>query len=1358
MDPLESLIGESAIMGALRRRVQSLLQRVSALRRLPPVLILGETGTGKTMLARLIYRASARSGGPLVEVNCPGIPETMIERELFGHERNAFTDAGRGKPGLFQAAHGGVLFLDEVGLVPMAVQAKLLKAVDEGTVRRLGATKNEAVDVGIMAATSENLRVAIRERRFREDLYNRLAVLTLDMPPLRERGRDIELLAERLLARTCAEYGIPARVLSDGARAALRAYAWPGNVRELGNVLERVVLSADSRIVSAEMLGLSESGSAVSDPPDDEGAADDRARARLVEALTRTSWNITHTATALRITRQTVRARIQRYGLQPETSRPGRSALRSTATPAEPSPSPPVAAAHVSGERPVDVSLGPVSRMRWDRRRVAYLSARVPTAEPDPSGGTARLLDTLVDKIQGFGGRVEELSPHSVFATFGVEPTEDAPRRAANAATAILKSAERERRVAHAPAESLALAIGIHVSRPLVARFAGVAQIDEGAKREALAILDRLAPSTDEILVSDNVVPFLERHFEIVRLVRGTEVVQRLGGPEPVTAGAHGTTFVGRAREIELLHGLFDRAVEGQGQIVSVVGEAGVGKSRLVRELKRTLPAEAVTVLQGRCVSYGTNVPYLPVLDVLHAVCGIQETDPIEVVDAKVRAVLERFGPTAEPWAPYVLHLVHPRRDPAVSGSAPEAVKARTFEALHQLVVEQQVRRPLLLVIEDLQWIDKTSEELLAALAVMLTGLRVILVTTYRPGYQPSWIGQSYATQIALGPLSPVDGRHLVESVVGDASSVQPVVAAILRRGEGNPFFLEELSYALLERAESSVSSVPDTVHDVIAARADHLADEDRHVLRAAAVIGTDVPFLLLRAVCDVPDENVRASVGRLQAAEFVYATHVAPEPEYRFKHALIYDVVYESVPEGERGALHDRAATAIDKLTPEMRERRPETLARHYTHAGRPREAIAHWHRAAQLAIQRSAHADAMAHIGHALALLEAEPEGADRANREVMVQLTLAIVLTATRGYAAPEVGQALARTRTLADQLADPGQQFSVRWSLWRFHLSRADLRTAEELAVQLLALTEGHEDPMVRVGAYVATALDKFYLGEFAAAKEYLERAVDLYDHGQAGTYVLKYGQDLGLAALGFLGWVHAVQGDLERAADLAHQVVRLARDIRQPFSLALALFLACEIHKHCHDPAMVRSLGDDLVALSREHSFTLFSAIGLMHSGWAQAMMGDLPGGLAVIEQGAELFQSVGQRIGLLRRARLAEALIASGNVEAGLDVVRDALRQVEETEERAFVSELLRLKAEGLLRQGETRQARDLLREAVDHATQQGAWLFALRAATALARLDVEGVELLRAVRRRFPATLDSNDLAIARGLLEDER
>src|SRR5215470_8731616 len=256
MDPLAELVGESPAMEAVRDQVRRLLTPRETGRKLPSVLLNGETGTGKGLVARTIHRAGPRSGGPFVDVNCAAIPETLLEAELFGFERGAFTDARRSKPGLFQAAHRGTIFLDEVGLLPEVMQAKLLKVLEDRTVRRLGATRDEPVDVWIVTATNEDLRVAIRERRFREDLYHRLAVLTVALPPLRERGDDIVTLGENFLARVCADYGVPIKAFTDDARASLRAHAWPGNVRELSNVVERAVLQSGGDVITGAQLGL----------------------------------------------------------------------------------------------------------------------------------------------------------------------------------------------------------------------------------------------------------------------------------------------------------------------------------------------------------------------------------------------------------------------------------------------------------------------------------------------------------------------------------------------------------------------------------------------------------------------------------------------------------------------------------------------------------------------------------------------------------------------------------------------------------------------------------------------------------------------------------------------------------------------------------------------------------------------------------------------------------------------------------------------------------------------------------------------------------------------------------------------
>ena len=322
MEGLAELLGESAAIESVRESLRRLLARPQSGRRLPAILIRGETGTGKGLVARLIHRHGPRAGGPFVDVNCAAIPETLLEAELFGFERGAFTDARRAKPGLFQTAHRGTIFLDEVGLLPEPLQAKLLKVLEEQAVRRLGGTASEPVDVWIVSATNTDLSAAIAARRFREDLYHRLAVLTVELPPLRERGRDVLLLAERLLERACADYGLPQKTLAPEAQARLLAYPWPGNIRELGNVIERVALLAEGTVVGADSLELP-AGAPAARPA---GAApapagltvslDEAMREHLLAALTQTGWNISRTAALLGISRNTLRARIEKFGLR----------------------------------------------------------------------------------------------------------------------------------------------------------------------------------------------------------------------------------------------------------------------------------------------------------------------------------------------------------------------------------------------------------------------------------------------------------------------------------------------------------------------------------------------------------------------------------------------------------------------------------------------------------------------------------------------------------------------------------------------------------------------------------------------------------------------------------------------------------------------------------------------------------------------------------------------------------------------------------------------------------------------------------------------------------------------------------
>src|SRR5437879_12124 len=344
MRPMAELLGESAGIKAVREKLRRLIERHHELRRVPPVLIEGETGTGKGLLARIIHRAGPRASGPFVDVNCAAIPETLLESELFGYERGAFTDARRSKPGLFQTAHRGTIFLDEVGLLAESLQAKLLKAIEERAVRRLGGTHTEPIDVWVISASNVDLPAAIRQREFREDLYHRLAVLTLRLPSLRERGEDILLLANHFLARAAADYGVSARTLSPDACARLMSYSWPGNVRELANLMERVALLSEAAQVTAAMLNLAEEQAApatgapapsstapAQSMSTDVGSLDHAMADHIRSALEQTGWNLSRTAARLGIARNTLRVRIEKLGIRPggaKSSAPQRAAPR----------------------------------------------------------------------------------------------------------------------------------------------------------------------------------------------------------------------------------------------------------------------------------------------------------------------------------------------------------------------------------------------------------------------------------------------------------------------------------------------------------------------------------------------------------------------------------------------------------------------------------------------------------------------------------------------------------------------------------------------------------------------------------------------------------------------------------------------------------------------------------------------------------------------------------------------------------------------------------------------------------------------------------------------------------------------
>jgi transcriptional regulator with AAA-type ATPase domain len=710
---MQDVLGASPAIEALRANIGRLLDRVRRSPRLLPVLIQGETGTGKGLLAEVLHRTGPRAGGPFVAVNCAAIPEGLLEAELFGFERGAFTDAKQAKPGLFQTAHRGVLFLDEVGLLPAALQAKLLNAIEEGSVRRLGSTRSERVDVWIISASNVDLRAAILERRFREDLYQRLAGLTLSLPPLRERGDDVIMLAEYYLTQASADFSLPPRTLTTEARARLLRYRWPGNVRELANLMERAALLSDTPQVTAATLDLKEAPvivPSVLPPGPGTGAAslDEAMRDHLQAVLDQTGGNISHTAAILGIARNTLRSRIRKLALKGSRPVAPPSAAREGA---------PLAAT----DHGIEPGVTPASRstpVRWERRHVTLLRVAL-AATADESLLAGHLVSLAVEKVLGFGGRIEALGQTWLDASFGAVPIENAARRAASAALAFHKA------VLEAGRPGFAGTTLIHTKQTTVGQVGDIIAIDDAQRAVLGGTLDRMAQraSPGLVHVSGITAPFLVRHFEL----RGDERPQADGGsafivvrPDPSGLGAWRrlTPFVGREVEMDVLRSRGELASRGRGQVIGLVGEPGVGKSRLVWEFLHEDPDRGWLVLEAVSATPGRPAPFFAVIDMLRLYFDVSPGEAKDSIRDKIARRLALVDETLMRSLPVFLTLFD------VPGGRPWVADTRSIGATppdlggdQALDARESTRQPLVLVFEDAHWADGETRELLDEIA-----------------------------------------------------------------------------------------------------------------------------------------------------------------------------------------------------------------------------------------------------------------------------------------------------------------------------------------------------------------------------------------------------------------------------------------------------------------------------------------------------------------------------------------------------------------------------------------------------------------------------------------------------------------
>jgi class 3 adenylate cyclase len=601
---------------------------------------------------------------------------------------------------------------------------------------------------------------------------------------------------------------------------------------------------------------------------------------------------------------------------------------------------------------------GAPSARDGERKQVTVLFCRLAGAPGLAASLGAERMHALLERffalglaeIQRYEGTINQYLDDGFMALFGA-PTarEDHARRAVLAALRIQRAARELGHAEIAGGGAMAAHVGINTGAVVVGAFGDGLRMDYTAVGDTTNVAWRLAQEAraGDILIGESTARLAQGYVRVETLsalaLKGKAVpvtVRRVLGlgsrrSRLDTAGGRVLTeFVGREEEMAHLEAMLARAESGRGQVLGVVGEPGVGKSRLLAEFRRRVAGRPVTWLEGHCVPYGQAMPYLPVLEMLRQNCGLAEDDRPEIIAVKLRASLREVGLDPDEGAPYLLHLLGLKDGVAsIAARAPEAVKARTFELLRRMTFGGSRRRPLVIVVEDLHWIDAISEEYASSLVERIAAAPILLIFSYRPGYRPRWIDRSSGTQLALTPLGPAESRAIVRAVPLPSG----VAERILVRAEGNPLFLEELARAAAGAgARGADVAVPDTVHDVLSARVDHLPEGARRVLQCAAVLGREFSGRLLRAVWDGPDtleEDLR-ELGRL---EFLEERFGASEPTFVFKHALVRDVIYDSLLERHRRVAHGRAGRALEGLYAGRLDEVAERLAHHFARSDDP-------------------------------------------------------------------------------------------------------------------------------------------------------------------------------------------------------------------------------------------------------------------------------------------------------------------------------------------------------------------------------------------------------------------------------------
>ena len=866
---------------------------------------------------------------------------------------------------------------------------------------------------------------------------------------------------------------------------------------------------------------------------------------------------------------------------------------------------------------------------------------------------------------------------------------------------------------------------------------------------------------------------------ELYRVERATGVRGRLSAARGLTP------FVGRGEELRLVLGRWERAREGDGQLVHIVGEAGIGKSRLVAEFHDHIRDTLHIWLESAGEQFFENTPFHAITEMLSRWLELQGAANIDEQIGRIERALASAGLAVGEVAPLITDLLQlpvGERYSALTLMA-EQKRRRLLAALSAWVLGAARLQPLVMLVEDLHWLDPSTLELLQLLTEQGATAPLMLLYTARPEFRAPWPMHMHHSQIALNRLSPRDVREMVALVAARNSLASANVEAVVERAVGVPLFVEELTRAVLEsgKAGTTTHEIPATLHDSLMARLDRMGSA-KEVIQIGAVIGGEFSYGLLHAVHPISDEDLQGAIHRATDAELVYVRGIPPDATYQFKHALIRDAAYEALLRSRRKELHSRTAEVLVEQFSERVKSAPELLAHHYTEAGRVEQAIPYWQQAGQLAAQRSANAEASTHLTRALELLQTLPDTPARTRQELTIRLALGVALIATKGFSAPEVEGVYARAQALCQHIGETEQLFPVLYGLWGFYMVGGQLRIARETAEQLLSLAQGEQGATLLLAHYTL-GVTLFSFGELHPALKHIERCSSLYDPQEHHLLPFIYGSfDTGVASLSYRALLLWLLGYPDQAFKKIQEALILAHEVGHPFSLAQALVWTTWFHQLRRDEHAAQEQAEAAIRLSTEQGFSIWLAIGSIFYGWALAMQGQRTEGIAQLHRGLANFRATGAesyRPHFL--ALLAEAYCKIDQKDEALSALAEALAQAETTENRNYQAELYRLKGTLTLQtevpddqaqvpeimqpisssQSEA-EAEECFHCAIDIASRQAAKSLELRAVTSLARLwqqqgrIAEARNMLAETYGWFTEGFDTADLKDAKALLDE--